>query len=117
MRTADKALCWTYALIAAAALVATWSENLRFFAVPDNGGALGFLRAMYANPAAASIANDLLLFAVAGCIFMVVEGRRAGVRFVYVYVLLALVIAISVAFPAFLVARQIAMAQGASRSA
>src|SRR5262249_37473040 len=52
----DRVLSAVYVGIAVLALAATWSENLSFFALPDSGGAAGFIRAAYANPAAASIA-------------------------------------------------------------
>lgn len=67
---------------------------------------MGFIRAAYANHASASIANDLLFFALAAFVFMVIEARRLKMRFVWAYVALALVIAIAVIFPLFLIARQ-----------
>jgi hypothetical protein len=106
----DKLLCGLYAAIALVALYATWSNNLAFFALPDNGGLMGFLRAAYANPAAASLANDLFLFGFAATVFMLLEARRLGIRFVWLYVLLSLTVAISVFFPLFLIARQMRLA-------
>ena len=41
---------------------------------------------------------------------MIVEGRRLGMRFLWVYVLLTFAVAISVALPVFLIARQVCMA-------
>jgi hypothetical protein len=32
----------TYAVLAVAALLATWSQNIAFMSLPDNGGALAF---------------------------------------------------------------------------
>lgn len=43
---------------------------------------------------------------LAAVIWMVLEARRVGVRFVWLYVLFAMTIAISVTFPLFLVARE-----------
>jgi len=102
----EKTLCIVYAVIALVALAATWINNLAFFNQPQNGGMLGFYSALYANPATASFTNDLLLYAVAGCIFMAVEARRIGIRHVWVYILLSFLIAVSVMFPLFLIARQ-----------
>lgn len=107
----DKVLCVIYGLLAVAALIATWSQNFAFFALPDNGGILGFIRMSYANPAAASIANDVLFVALAAFAFMVSEARRLRIPYVWVYVLLSLCIAISVMFPLFLLARQRKLAQ------
>jgi hypothetical protein len=99
-------LCVGYGLLAAAALVATWSQNLAFFAESPDAGVIGFVRAGYANPAAASLSNDLLFLALAALVWMVVEARRHAIRFVWLYVLLSFIVAISVSFPLFLIARE-----------
>ena len=99
-------LCWIYAAIAAGALFATWSQNLAFFAQSPDAGVAGFLRAAYANPAAASLVNDLWFLGLAAVVFMVVEARRVGVRFVWLYVVLSFLVAVSVSVPLFLLARE-----------
>jgi Terpene cyclase DEP1 len=111
MTTKDKLICTTYALIALVALPATWINNIAFMNQPDNNSAIDFMRAAYANAAAASLANDLFLLAAAASIFMVIEGRRVGVRYLWLYLLLSPLIAISVTFPLFLLARHIKIAQ------
>ena len=111
MNGTDRSLIALYAVLAAAALYATWSHNLEFFALPDNGGAPGFIRQAYANPAAASLANDILFVCLAAFAFMLVESRRLGIRFVWLYIVLSLAIAVSVIFPLFLIARQLRLAR------
>jgi len=112
MTGSRKALCVVYALFAAGALVATWSQNLAFFAQSPHAGVVGFLRGGYANPAAASLTNDLLFLTGAAILWMVVEARRHGIRFVWLYVALSFVVAISVSFPLFLIARERRLAAG-----
>jgi len=107
MTRSEKIVCVVYGVVAGAALIATWSNNIAFFNQPANGGALGFFNAIYANPAAASFTNDLLFFAIAGGIFMIIEAQRLGIRHVWVYLVLSLLVAISVMFPVFLIVRQI----------
>lgn len=111
MTRQDKILCVAYAVIAAGALIATWSQNIRFMRQHDNGGITGFLEDAWANPAAASLSNDLLFLALAAVVWMIVEARRLGIRYVWAYVLLSAVTAISVTFPLFLLARQLKLAQ------
>jgi hypothetical protein len=106
MNRPTRVLCAVYAILAAVALVATWSQNLAFFANSPDAGIAGFMRAAYANPAAASFGNDLLLLTAAAIVFMVIEARRHAIRFVWLYVLLGFAIAISVTFPLFLIARE-----------
>jgi hypothetical protein len=112
MNGKSKALCVTYGLISAAALVATWSQNLAFMRMPDNGGLMGFIHAANANPAAASIGLDIGFFCLAAWVWMVVEARRLKMRFVGVYIALSCVIAVSVMFPLFLIAREMRLAAG-----
>ncbi len=111
MNNKDKLLCATYALIALVALPATWINNLAFMTQSDHSSMADFFQAAYVNAAAASLSNDLFLTALAACIFMAIEGRRVGVRYVWLYILLSALIAISVTFPLFLLARQIKIFQ------
>jgi hypothetical protein len=107
MSRSGKALCALYGALAVVALFATWSNNIAFFMQPDNGGLWGFIRGGYANPAAASLSNDLFLLGAACAVFMFTEAKRLGIRYVWVYVILSFVIAVSVMFPLFMLARQL----------
>ena len=111
MARSTRVLCAVYALLAAAALVATWSQNLAFFAAPD-ASFTSFVRGAYANPAAASLSNDLLLLTGVAIVWMVVEARRHAIRFVWLYVAMSFAVAISVSFPLFLIARERRLAAG-----
>ena len=106
MTRARRLLCYVYVFIAALALVATWRHNLAFMADAHGGGFASFWHALFANHATTSITVDIGLFMLAAVIWMVLEARRVGVRFVWLYVLFAMTIAISVTFPLFLVARE-----------
>jgi hypothetical protein len=101
----DKIICITYALIAIAALPATWINNIAFITQSHSSSPMDFIRAVYVNAAAASLTNDLLFVAAAASIFMFLEGRRVGVRYLWLYLLLSPLVAISVTFPLFLLAR------------
>lgn len=117
MKRSEKLLCWMYALIAAVSLVATWSNNLAFLAQPENWSVSSWARALYVNPAAASFVNDLFGLGIAVTIFMVVEARRLRIRHLWFYLLISPTLAISVAFPLFLIARQRVIAQQRARLA
>lgn len=106
MSNSSKLLCAVYALLSVGALVATWSENLAFFAQSPDAGVVGFINAAYANPAAASLSNDLFFLCAVAVVWMLVEARRHAIRFVWIYVVLSFVLAISVTFPLFLIARE-----------
>jgi hypothetical protein len=59
------------------------------------------------NPASRSITVDIVLFFLAAAILMVIEARKHNVRFVWAYILGGMLIAISVTFPLFLLAREL----------
>ncbi|HEX3288190.1 MAG TPA: DUF2834 domain-containing protein [Mycobacterium sp.] len=105
MLVSRKVLCAVYVVIALVALIATWSQNILFF----NGGGsfLGFWQATKVNPASRSITVDIALFLLSVAILMVIEARRVGVKFVWAYIVAGFLIAISVAFPLFLLAREL----------
>ncbi|OBI59579.1 hypothetical protein A5667_15130 [Mycolicibacterium fortuitum] len=106
----DKILCGVYAALAVIALVATWWNNIGFFTT-ESTSFIDFFRSGYANYGSSSLTNDLLLFALAGFVFMVVEARRIGVPKVWIYVALSFLVAVSVAFPLFLIRRQVVLAE------
>jgi hypothetical protein len=103
--TTSKALCAVYAVISIAALIATWSQNAAYF---DNPGRflVDFLNDSKVTPASRSLTVDIVLFFLAAAILMVVEARKHGVKFVWLYILGGFAIAISVTFPLFLIARE-----------
>jgi hypothetical protein len=103
--TASKALCAVYAVISIAALIATWRQNAAYF---DNPGRflVDFLNDSKVTPASRSLTVDIGLFFLAAGILMVVEARKHGVKFVWLYILGGFAIAISVTFPLFLIARE-----------
>jgi hypothetical protein len=105
-------LCLVYAAVALLALVGTWHQNLAYFQ-SNEGWLLGFVLATgrfwletLATPASTSITVDLGLLLLPLCVLMVIESRRLGIRFVWLYIVLGLLVAISVTFPLFLIARE-----------
>jgi uncharacterized protein DUF2834 len=104
--TASKVLCAVYAVIAIAALVATWSQNAAYFDRPASFLA-AFLNDSKITPASRSLTVDILLFFLAAAVLMVIEARKHGIRFVWLYIVGGAGIAISVTFPLFLIAREL----------
>jgi len=105
MPISRKLLCAVYAVIALVALVATWSQNIAF--LRGGGTFLSFWEATKANAATRSITVDIALFFLAAAFLMVIEARRVGVKYVWAYILGGLLVAISVTFPLFLLAREL----------
>lgn len=109
-------LCIFYGLVALTALIMTWSQNLLYFTGSSPQGFGQYILDLKINGAARSFTVDIGLFLLAATGLMVVEARKLGVRFVWLYVLLGFAIAISVTFPLFLVAREMRLAKTESTS-
>ena len=117
MTTQQRWLIVFYALVAGAALYATWSQNLQLMS-PGTGlaGAFAvFLDHAKVNPASRSITVDIGFFLLAAAAFMIIEARRLGVRFVWAYILFGFLVAISVTFPLFMIARELRIAANPGR--
>jgi Terpene cyclase DEP1 len=106
--TTRKVLCIVYGAIAVAALIATWSQNLAYFDKPARF-LLDFANDSKVTPASRSLTVDVMLCALAAMILMVVEARKHGVKFVWLYIVGGFAVAISVTFPLFLIARELRM--------
>lgn len=107
MTATRKNLCIVYGVVALIALVGTWWNNILYF--QDGGSLVDFFKQGYLNHATSSLTNDLILLLVSAFILMVVEARRLGIKYVWVYLVLSMVIAVSVMFPLFLIARERAL--------
>jgi uncharacterized protein DUF2834 len=118
MKTNQKLLIAFYALVAVLAFAGTLSQNLQ---LGGEGGPVGafkaFLDGAKANPAGRSLAVDIALFLEAAAAFMVIEARRLGVRWVWLYLAGGFAIAISVTFPLFMIAREMRLAPAAKADA
>ena len=110
LTSTDKALCAIYAVLGLAALVGTQVALVRHMTQSEGNSFADALDDTVATAASTFTVIDLLAVAFVGLVFMVVEGRRLGMRFIWVYVVVTFAVAISVALPAFLIARQVHLA-------
>ena len=69
-------------------------------------GLIGFLQALFANPAAGGFTADLLITSSIFWIFMFQQHKRGNGQSPVIFILLNLVIGLSCAFPAYLYARE-----------
>ncbi|MGB3620541.1 MAG: DUF2834 domain-containing protein [Ketobacter sp.] len=66
---------------------------------------------IHGTPSGNFLAVDILFYALIGSVFMVLECRRLGIKFAWLYVFAGILIAISFAFPLFLAMRERHIAQ------
>ena len=96
-----------YGLLALSGAAVTWYFNIRFMI--DAGGIFSlaaFIKNGFANPAAASLASDVSIGAVAFLLWLPFETRRLAMRRWWVYAALTLGVAFAFAFPLFLLMRE-----------
>ena len=95
-------LAFVYLALGAAGLVGTWWFNA--IAIIQMADFVGDL--VTSGPAVSSITVDLLVVAIAGSVFIIVEARRLHMRFGWLYVLAAGLTAFAFTFPIFLAMRE-----------
>jgi hypothetical protein len=110
MSQTRRLLCVFYALVALAALVATWSQNLQYF-MGDGAGGGQYIPDLKVTASSRSFTVDIGFFLLAAAGFMVSEARKLKVGFVWLYLILGFAIAISVTFPLFMIAREMRLAK------
>ncbi len=99
-----------YLALAVLGAAGTWFFNLRSMAAGED-----YLAGWFASAASSSAAVDVLVVAVAACLFMVVEGRRQGMsRWVWLLVPVSFAVAVAFTFPLFLAWREHHLRRGAA---
>lgn len=94
-----------YLVLAGLGLVGTWTYNV--VAILESRDYLGDW--FGSGPSVSSLTTDLLVVAIAAVIFMIVEGRRLGMRRLWLYLLAVPFLALAFAFPLFLAVRERAL--------
>jgi len=95
-------LTFVYLALAIVGLIGTWTWNIQ--AIMQASDFIGDWT--MSGPAVSSLTTDLLVAAIAGSVFIIVEARRLGMRAGWAYVVLGLVTAFAFTFPLFLAMRQ-----------
>jgi hypothetical protein len=100
-------LAIAYAVLAVAGLIGTWWFNAIAIMQMNN-----FITDLVTSgPAVSSITVDLLVVAIAGSIFIIVEAKRLRMRFGWLYVAASALTAFAFTFPLFLAMRERRMTQ------
>ncbi len=95
-------VAFIWLILAILGLVGTWTNNT--LAIIGKRDFIGDW--VNSGPAVTSLTIDLLIAAVAGSIFMIVEARRLGMRLGWLYVVGAGFTAFAFTFPLFLANRE-----------
>ena len=110
MTVSRKLLCMVYGLIGLIALVGCWGNNIQYLDMGILAANAHFWQETLVNPASRSITVDILFLSLAAITWMLLEARRLSMGGVWIYIFCGLFIAISAAFPVFLIHRERALA-------
>ncbi|MEX2441069.1 MAG: DUF2834 domain-containing protein [Pontimonas sp.] len=108
MTRAQRSRFWFYLVVSAIGLITAWVFN--GLAVVGGATSSDYVEAWFTSSLDWVLSLDLLVLAVAGSAFIVLEGRRLGMRFLWAYILASGVTAFAFTFPLFLAVRERAMA-------
>ena len=98
---------FSLALLTFLGALVPWYYNLQFIEINSGFSMERFIAQGFVNSASSSLSVDLGMSALAGVGFMIIEGRRLSMRFVWLYVISACLIAFAFAFPLFLYMREV----------
>ncbi|MFE4632447.1 DUF2834 domain-containing protein [Streptomyces sp. NPDC056773] len=114
VRGKDRALCFLYGASALIGLIVMGTMAVAFVVQNADAGAAGvvenFLRDSTTNLASQFVYMDLVLVWAAVGAYMIVEGRRYGIRHVWAYIVGAPAIALIVTYGLFMLVRQLKIA-------
>jgi hypothetical protein len=88
-------------ILAAVGLITAWVFNGIASVRGEN-----YLEAWFSSPADWVLSLDLLVVAVAGSAFMIMEARKLGMKRVWLYIVLSGITAFAFTFPLFLAMRE-----------
>lgn len=104
------ALAVVYLVMSIVGLAGTWIWNV--IAITQGRDYLGDW--INSGPSVSSLTVDVLVAAVVAGVLIVVEGRRVGMRHLWVYIVLIPAVALAFALPLFLAMRERALARRAT---
>lgn len=101
MNSHHRARYWFFLSLAVVGLVTAWVLNgLAVMTGAD------YVEAWFSRPVDWVLSVDLLIAAIAGSGFIIIEGRRLGMRNLWLYIALSAVTAFAFTFPLFLAMRE-----------
>jgi len=109
MTRAQRSRFWFYLFVAIVGLITAWVFN--GLAVVGGATSSDYVEAWFNSTLDWVLSLDLLVVAVAGSAFIVMEGRRLGMRYLWAYILASGVTAFAFTFPLFLAMRERALAK------
>ncbi len=105
-------LRYLYLVLALIGLILPYSQFLPWIMEHHAMNIPLFIHDMFANQISAFFAMDVILSAIVLIVFILDEGRRLGMRTLWLPVIATLLVGVSLGLPLFLYLRQIQLDQG-----
>jgi hypothetical protein len=102
--TSSPARFWFFLTLSISGLITAWIFN--GIAVMNQAD---YVNAWFVQPVDWVLSADLLIVAVAGSAFIILEGKRLGMKRLWLYIALSAVTAFAFTFPLFLAMREKAL--------
>ena len=97
---------WFFIIVSAMGLVTAWIFN----GIASLNGA-DYRAAWFGSPVDWVLSLDILIVAIAGSAFIIIEGRRLGMKYLWAYLVASGITAFAFTFPLFLAMREKALAK------
>ena len=97
---------WFFMIVSAIGLITAWIFN----GIASVTGA-DYLAAWFGSPVDWVLSLDILIVAIAGSAFIIIEGKRLGMKYLWAYILASGITAFAFTFPLFLAVRERAIAR------
>lgn len=114
MTRSQRSRFWFYFIVAIVGLITAWVFN--GLAVVGGATSSDYVEAWFTSSLDWVLSLDLLVVAVAGSAFILLEGKRLGMRYLWAYILASGVTAFAFTFPLFLAMRERALAANSETS-
>jgi hypothetical protein len=108
MTRSQRSRFWFYLIVSIVGLITAWVFN--GLAVVGGATRRDYVDAWFTSSLDWVLSLDLLVVAIAGSAFILLEGRRLGMRYLWAYILASGVTAFAFTFPLFLAMRERALA-------
>jgi hypothetical protein len=98
-----KVLIISYSVLAILSIVLCWTQNFSYVSFGPIDSWFEFFNDAWVNAASRSLTIDLVSICITFSIFVIITGKKYGIKYAWLYIPLAFLVAVSAAFPLFLI--------------
>ena len=103
----QKLLCSTYVLIAIVSVILCWSEAFQYLEFGFFGAWKAFFTDVNVNHGSRFLNYDASSVCITFAIWSIVDGKRKNIKYAFLYPIMGVLVAISFAFPLYLIHREL----------